>query len=153
MMAGPVDEALERDPAMNRAEYLAEFRTDVEGFVTREAVEAVIDFGVRERPPMQGVRYLGFVDPSGGSSDSFTLAITHGSEGTGILDCLREVRAPFNPSVVVEEFAAVLKSYRIASVRGDHYAKEWPIESFAKHGSSTCPPTRPRVRSISQPRR
>ena len=55
-----VDEALENDPGRNHAEYLAEWRTDLEGFVSREAVESCIDFGLRERPPMQGVRYSAF---------------------------------------------------------------------------------------------
>ena len=54
-----VDEALERDPEQKRAEYLAEWRTDIEGFVTREALEACIDPGVREIPPQCGVSYLG----------------------------------------------------------------------------------------------
>jgi hypothetical protein len=129
-----VDEALERDPARNRAEYLAEWRTDIEGFVTREAVEACVDPGVRELPPQDGVRYTGFVDPSGGSSDSFTLAIAHREKGIGVHDVLREARAPFKPSVVVEEFAATLRDYGITTVYGDNYAKEWPIEQFARHG-------------------
>jgi hypothetical protein len=37
-----VDAELARDPARNRAEYLAEFRSDVEGFVSREVVEAAV---------------------------------------------------------------------------------------------------------------
>ena len=40
-----VDRAIERDPAKNCAEYLAEFRTDVEGFVTQEAVQACVSPG------------------------------------------------------------------------------------------------------------
>jgi hypothetical protein len=129
-----VDAALERDPTGNRAEYLAEWRADTEGFVTRSALEACIDFGVRERPPMHGITYVAFCDPSGGSQDSFTLAIAHYDNGIAILDCLREVKAPFQPSVVVEEFCLVIKSYGLRSVKGDHYAKEWPIEVFARHG-------------------
>ena len=31
-----IDEAIERDPASADAEYGAEFRTDIEGFVSRE---------------------------------------------------------------------------------------------------------------------
>ena len=37
-----VDRALEKDHARARAEYLAEFRTDVEGFVTLEVVESCV---------------------------------------------------------------------------------------------------------------
>jgi hypothetical protein len=45
-----IDRAMERDSAAASAEYLAQFRTDVEGFITREAVEACVNLGVRERP-------------------------------------------------------------------------------------------------------
>ena len=46
-----VDRALERDPLANAAEYLAEFRTDVEWLLTQAAVQACIDPGVKERAP------------------------------------------------------------------------------------------------------
>jgi hypothetical protein len=65
-----VARALARDRAAASAEYLAEFRSDIEGFVSLEAVQACIDVGCRERAPAPGVHhYVGFVDPSGGSAD------------------------------------------------------------------------------------
>jgi len=100
-----VDRALERDPAAANAEYLAEFRTDVVSFLSREAVEAVVVPDRRELPPVQGVRYFGFVDPSGGSSDSMTLSIAHRDDERAVLDCIREVRPPFSPESVVADFA------------------------------------------------
>ena len=78
-----------------------EFRTDIESFVSREAVEAVIDWGVQERAPLRSITYSAFADPSGGSSDAFTLAVAHVENGVGILDCLREIRPPFCPEAVV----------------------------------------------------
>jgi hypothetical protein len=54
-----IDAAAERDPASAAAEWLAEFRSDIESFINREAVEACIAWGVRERAPMQSVRYYG----------------------------------------------------------------------------------------------
>src|SRR5262249_2694090 len=72
-----VDAEIARDPAFAAAEYLAEFRVDIEGFITNEAVEACIEAGVRERPFNRMHRYSCFVDPSGGASDSFTLARAH----------------------------------------------------------------------------
>jgi hypothetical protein len=33
------------------AEYMAQFRTDVEGFLTREAIQECINAGVHERKP------------------------------------------------------------------------------------------------------
>ena len=65
---------MERDPASASAEYLAQFRTDIESFVSREAVEACVMPGVRELPPVTGTSYSAFVDPRGGSADAMTLA-------------------------------------------------------------------------------
>jgi hypothetical protein len=139
-----VDRALERDPAAAAAEYLAEFRTDIENFISREAVEALVEPGVRERAPLTGLRYFGFVDPSGGSNDSFTLAIAHREGDAAILDCVREVRPPFSPESVVGEFATLLRTYRIVTVRGDRYAGEWPREQFRKRGITYRPAAKTR---------
>jgi hypothetical protein len=71
-----IDEAYDRDPVSAAAEYGAEFRSDVEEFLSRRVVEACIEPGVFERRPnLDDFGYVGFVDPSGGSADSFTLAI------------------------------------------------------------------------------
>ncbi len=64
------------------------------------------------------VSYQAFVDPSGGSADSFTLAIAHLENGVGVLDLVREIRPPFSPESVVQEFATVLQRYRITRRRG-----------------------------------
>jgi hypothetical protein len=64
-----------------------------------------------------------------------TLAIAHcEANGVAVLDCVREVRPPFSPDSVVEEFATLLKSYGISRVTGDAYAGEWPRERFSVHG-------------------
>jgi hypothetical protein len=126
-----------RDAAHAAAEYLAQFRTDIEGFITVETVRACIPSGVRERPVDKRNCYSAFVDPSGGSSDSMTLAIAH-KEGTktvtAILDAVREIRPPFSPEAAVSEFAELLKRYRCSRVTGDKYAGEWPVELFRKNG-------------------
>ena len=127
-----VDRALERDHAAASAEYLANFRSDIESFVSREAIEACVAVGVRERPPVSDARYFAFCDPSGGSADSFTLVVGHKQDSVAILDAIREVKPPFSPSAVVAEFAALLKSYRLSTVIGDKYAGVWPVEQFAK---------------------
>jgi hypothetical protein len=71
------------------AEWLAEFRSDIQGFVTREAVEACMTLDVRERAPMQSVWYYAFADPSGGSADSMTLAVGHREKDVIVLDDAR----------------------------------------------------------------
>ena len=150
-----IADAYAADEAAAAAEYGAEFRRDIESFVSREAIEAVVIPGRRELPPMSGTQYVAFVDPSGGSHDSFTLAVGH-SERRGerierndlgaiyrperhtqelyVLDAIREQKPPFSPADVVQEFCELLQAYRITSVEGDRYAGEWPREQFRRHG-------------------
>jgi hypothetical protein len=129
-----VDAAMEADPASAAAEYLAEFRTDVETYISRDVVQAAIVAGRFELPRAEHVRYQAFCDPSGGSSDSMTLAIAHMQGNRVIIDLTRERRAPFSPDNVVHEFADTLKAYGIGTVVGDKYAAEWPREAFRKCG-------------------
>jgi hypothetical protein len=129
-----IDEARERDPAAAASEYEAEFRTDIGAFVDREALEACVETGVTVRAPLSGIRYTAFVDPSGGSSDSMTLAIGHSEGGRVVLDCLIERKAPFSPEAAVAEFSGTLKAYHVSRVRGDRYGGEWPAERFQVHG-------------------
>lgn len=139
-----IDDAMERDPANALAEYGAQFRSDIESFITREAVEACIPPGIRERPPIAGQLYSAFVDPSGGSADSFTMAIGHKEDDGHILDAIRERKPPFSPEDVVTEFATLLKSYGITTVVGDRYAGEWPREQFSKRGITYQPAAKPK---------
>jgi hypothetical protein len=128
-----VDRALERDRAHASAEFLATFRTDIESFIALEVVESCLGDYV-ERAPLPRQRYSAFVDPSGGSSDSFTLAVSHAEGERVIIDATREVKPKFSPEAVVDDFATLLKTYRIRTVRGDRYAGEWPREQFRKRG-------------------
>jgi hypothetical protein len=139
-----IDAAVEEDPARAAAEWSAQFRSDVESFVNREAVEACVSLDVRERAPISSTRYFGFVDPSGGSADSMTLAIGHREKDVVVVDALRERRPPFSPEDVVGEFAALLASYRVTSISGDRYAGEWPKERFRDHGISYEPAQKPK---------
>jgi hypothetical protein len=129
-----VDRALEKDRPRASAEFLAQFRTDIEGFVALEVVEGCVD-DYREMLPASDTHYRAFVDPSGGSSDSFTLAISHRDRDKRIvIDAVRERHPPFSPQDVVDEFAALIKTYRATRVVGDRYAGEFPRELFRRHG-------------------
>ena len=127
-----VDRALERDRAAASAEYLAEFRSDIETFVAYEVVQACIG-DHHEMAPLPNQRYFAFVDPSGGSADSFTMAICHRDGERFVVDAVREIKPPFSPAAVIEDFAVLLKSYRVTRVTGDRYAGEFPRELFRKH--------------------
>jgi hypothetical protein len=129
-----IDGELECDPAGAAAEYLAQFRTDVEAFITLEAIRACVDPGVYERPYDRRNAYFAFVDPSGGSADSFVLVVAHSEAGKIVIDCIRDRRSPLSPDQVTAEFADTLKHYRISKVTGDNYGGEFPKEAFRKHG-------------------
>lgn len=137
--AAEIARAFEDDPQAAGSEYgrdgLVAFRLDVEAFLSVEAVEATVN---RERPlelpPSSELRYVAFTDPSGGSQDSWTLAIAHREGERVILDCTRETRPPFSPEQVTGELAKVLKSYRVTHVVGDRYAGEFPRELFRGQG-------------------
>lgn len=135
---GVIDRAYEEDSAVAAAEWGGEFRVDVETFVAREVVDAAVVPGRYELPPSTitpNVNYVAFVDPSGGSSDSMTLAIAHADRDKRIVvDAVRERRPPFSPDGVVQDFAELLKIYKVHKVTGDRYAGEWPRERFKVHG-------------------
>lgn len=139
-----IDAAIEADPSSAAAEYMAEFRTDVESFISREVVEAAVILGRFELPRIDGCNYVAFVDPSGGSSDSMTLAISHMEAERAVLDLVRERKPPFSPDDVAKDFADTIKSYGIATVRGDRYGGMWPRERFAVHGIDYQPATQPK---------
>lgn len=129
-----VDRAYAKDASVAASEYGGEFRNDLEAYVSRELVEACVDTEVMERPPLSTIRYRAFVDPSGGGADSMTLAIGHAESDGAVVDALRERKPPFSPEAVVEEYAALIKSYGLSEVTGDRYAGEWPREAFRRHG-------------------
>jgi hypothetical protein len=130
---GEIAKAYEDDPLSAASEFGGAFRNDLEAFVSREAIDAVLS-DERERPYVAGVRYHAFTDPAGGSGkDSFTLAIGHVQDGIPTLDVLREVKPPFSPKQVVSDYCELLKTYNIRKLTGDRYAGLWPVEQFHEH--------------------
>ena len=79
--------------------------------------ECLTRVDVRERPPLPNIAYRGFVDPSGGRSDSMALAIAHRDANMSVvIDAIREVSPPFSPESAVGEFARLLNNYRVNRV-------------------------------------
>ena len=125
-----VADALEEDPEGAAAEWLAEFRRDVERFCSLEALAACTVPGRHELSRVAGVTYHAFCDPSGGSQDSFTLAIAHREGDRAVLDLVRETKPPFNPEATVAEFADVLRSYGVTRVTSDRFGGIWVATAF-----------------------
>lgn len=98
-----VDQAYDRDPVAAAAEYGAQFRTDVEAFITRE----LVDDCTRNRPlihpahPRKVIpQYVAFVDVAGGGADEYTMAIAHPEEGRVVIDAVYAERG--NPAEITE---------------------------------------------------
>jgi len=128
-----IDKAMKRDPVAARSEYMAEFRADLEGYLTREHVEAATgDYEMLL--PQTGIVYKSFCDPSGGKNDWMTMAIGHSDKGIAVIDRIEARKPPFSPEQVVEEFAKVLHEYRCHEVCGDRFGGEWVESQFRKQG-------------------
>ena len=132
-----IDKEIERDPEAARAEWLGQFREDVSAAFPLEAIEACTISGRTELLPSVNIGpYFGFIDPSGGRADAFTLAIAHVHQDgeRAVIDAIRAARPPFDPAAVTKEFSEFLKLYGITGVFGDNYGGEWPRTEFAKNG-------------------
>jgi len=130
-----VERMREEDPEAYRSEVLGQFRKGLSTFLDPDALAAVIEEGVRERGPEDGVSYVAFVDAASGSGkDSFAVGIAHADGERGVLDAVRAWGPPFNPSGVIAEAAEMLALFGVEEVEGDRYAPGFVEEGFRKHG-------------------
>ena len=130
--------AYEQDPQRAGAEYGGEFRTDVCGFLDPALIAAAIDSDVRERAPIDGVRYYAGCDLAGGGADWSCLAVAHGERrGTdapvATLDVLRGWRSADVESIVAE-MAQLCARYGVREIVADKYGAAWPVAAFARRG-------------------
>lgn len=131
-----IDDAMARDPQAARAEWLAEWRDDLAGFLSRDLIEAAVEHGVTVRPPCRGHSYIGFADLSGGVHDSSACGIAHAEGEHVVLDALYERRAPHSPEAAIAEISELLRSYFLSEVHGDKYASGFVIDAFSRCGIS-----------------
>jgi hypothetical protein len=131
-----IAEAYENDPQAAMAEFGAQFRDDLIGFISLETLEELTVHGRHSLPRLPGVEYATMVDPSGGVNDSMTMAIGHRDGHFAILDRLLEIRPPFNPDDAVRECADLCRAYGITRIVSDKYAAAWPVVRFSEAGIS-----------------
>jgi len=130
------------DPTRFAREYEAEFTEDVDAFLPAQYVDEAVRRGRHELSPRDDLRYIAAVDPSGGGTDAFTLAIVH-SEGPEsdrriVQDVMRGWRRRGHESAdlegVVKEIADICRRYRLSAVHGDRYAAAWIRDRFRAEG-------------------
>jgi hypothetical protein len=141
-----VDRAMAEDAHRARAEFLNQWREDITDFIPIDVIDAATDWGVSERPPQPGCKYVAWGDAAGGTgSDSFALAIAHRDpkdRKVAWLDVVRERKPRFVASLVVAEYAQLLKSYRVTEVHGDAFAGGFHADLWAEHGIKFKPAER-----------
>jgi hypothetical protein len=128
-----IDDALAEDAQAARADYLSEWRDDLQNYIPRQLIESAVDVGVTARPHDPRHRYFSFIDSSSGQRDSFSCAVTHREGDVAILDALVEVKAPFSTVSAVAQIVGVLKSYKLTSTMGDDHARGWVIAELGRH--------------------
>lgn len=129
-----IDDALAADPQSAAAEYGSIWRDDLSGYISLTEVQACVDAGITKRPPVPGIRYVGFLDASSGRSDSYTAAVASRDGDLGILHAVIEIPAPADPVKATAAVATVMKSYGINQVWADRYAVGFVASELSRHG-------------------
>ena len=98
-----IEAEIAKDPDLNRAEYLCDWRVDINSFVAHDIVDAAIMKGRHVLSPF-GESYVGFIDVSGGVHDAHAIGIAFKDNDTGaaVLACAREVKSADTEAVVAE---------------------------------------------------
>ena len=133
---GIVNDAYDDDEIAAAAEYGAQFRTDVETFVSREVIDRCTVMHRVELLPADGSGYVAFTDPSGGSSEllhnrSRASARRHRRAGRSARD--QAAVQSGNHCAAIRHVVAFVQHQR---VEGDRFGGEFPRELF-KNASIT----------------
>src|SRR6202035_173994 len=113
--------------------------TDISTFLDDELIDAAIEHGrPLELPPRPFPSfYRAFTDASGGTGrDAYTVAIAHKEAEHYVVDVVRGTRQgqKFDPQQVTNDYATLLKEYRVSSVTGDNYAAQWTQAAWRDTG-------------------
>lgn len=127
-----INALIANDPAF-RAEYLAEWRSDLEQWLPRELLQLAMSGPALSLPDPAHRPYYCGIDPSGGGHDSYTAALCHVEGEKIVVDRIEERFSPLDPAQVTEEFATIMKAYGIRRIKSDRYAGMWPTAAYAKH--------------------
>jgi hypothetical protein len=121
------------NPELKKAEYLCEWRTDISSFIGSEIYDAAVVRGRTVISPPEAAQCVGFVDVSGGVSDSHTCAVAFPDGTAAVLAAVRELKTS-DTDAVVAEFATLLRSYGVSQARADRYGAQWVVDAFKRQG-------------------
>jgi hypothetical protein len=135
------------DPESARAEYGAEFIEGAGAYLPAGQISACRKRGRQVLPPAEGVWYVAAADPAfAAGGDAFTFSIGHrvgsGDSSTVVIDRIdswRGKRSPLNSDKVLDEIAALAKSYGIRRVISDQYAVVPLADGLKRRGIKLVP--------------
>jgi len=79
-----------------------------------------------------------------------TMAIGHQEDGKAVIDLVREIKPPFSPESVVDEFVAALMRYKVFAIRGNRYAGLWPREQLPTGNRHATQPSQALVNRLEE---
>lgn len=122
-----------------RQEYEASIERGVGAAFPGSIVSAAIDRNIFERPAIEKVQYMAFVDAAGGGACEYTLAVFHKEDKQLIHDAIAAEIAT-NPEQTTDKFSQIVKRYGVRGVTGDAYSAGWVKEQWRKRGIeyTTC---------------
>jgi hypothetical protein len=133
-----LDEARKRDESKFHREFLAQFTTDIAGWIATDVLEACVVRNRTELPRVENGTYVAAVDPAFQHSD-FALAVLHQkADGPIVVDRVERwegtKKEPLGYEWVCGEIARIVKEYGIREVWGDQYCAAVIKQYFDKLG-------------------
>ena len=132
-----IEKQRQADPTAAISEWDAEFRADISTFLDDDLIDSAIEHGrPLELPPKPHLAfYRAFTDASGGTGqDSYTLAIAHKEGEYYVVDLVRGTFGKFDPRQITNDYAGLLREYRVGLVTGDNYAAQWVQAAWRETG-------------------
>ena len=123
------------DPEVALAEWDGGFRSDIAGLLMMRRLTRQLIMADRSNwHPAVGFRILRSPIRQGVVTMRLRSAVGHRENDLFVADVIRGRGAPFDPQSVTDEFAKLLKQYRVSEVVTDHYAAEWAAAAWRDAG-------------------
>lgn len=140
-----IADELARDPAAAAAEFLSEFRSDIESFLDAGLIDAATRASPREVAYSATTRtggpthYWAGIDASGGRGDAAAAAIATRDGDRVVVVATRRWTSPHDPLVVAREAAAFLRTYGLSTAIADSYAAGFATSTYREAGVALMP--------------
>ena len=130
-----LEEEKANDPSAFASEYGAEYRLDLEDYLSQEAIGSCVVAGREALRYEPGKHHYLFVDTAGGGGQDSLAACVTRTIPIGAQVCrLFERKPPFDAEAVCDEIAALAAEYNVTMVRGDNFSGATWASMFKQRG-------------------